>query len=42
MRVRKMRVLESASTLVSTEIAGMEYASTVDKPGKCEYGNCEY
>ena len=37
MRVRKIRVLENASTLVSTENASTEYASTVDRPGKCEY-----
>ena len=35
-------LLEKASILVNTEIAGTEYASTVDRPGKCEYGICEY
>ena len=35
MRVRKIRVLENASTLVSTENASTVYASTVDRPGKC-------
>ena len=42
MRVRKMRVLDNASTLVSMENASTEYASTFDRPGKCEYGICEY
>ena len=28
--------------LTGLENASTEYASTVDRPGKCEYGICEY
>jgi hypothetical protein len=35
-------ILESASTLVGMEKASTEYASTVDRAGKCEYRLCEY
>jgi hypothetical protein len=38
----KVRVLESASTLVSTENESTENASTDDRLGKCEFGICEY